>query len=88
MGCRGAVYSGVLLGGGGGVPHARAHTTTLEGKHQSDMVNFTILAGGYTTFVVSYLFNSDTNALTVLNQSPTGVNPSWLSLHPTNRSVL
>ncbi|KAI0682204.1 putative isomerase YbhE [Earliella scabrosa] len=52
------------------------------------MVNFTILAGGYSTFVVSYLFNSDTNALTVLNQSPTGVNPSWLSLHPTNRSVL
>ncbi|KAI0717390.1 putative isomerase YbhE [Cerioporus squamosus] len=52
------------------------------------MVNFTILAGGYTSFVVSYLFNSDSNALSVLNQSPTGANPSWISLHPTNKSVL
>ncbi|KAI0764961.1 putative isomerase YbhE [Fomes fomentarius] len=52
------------------------------------MVNFTILAGGYSTFVVSYLFNSDTSTLSVLNQSPTGPNPSWISLHPTNKSVL
>ncbi|KAI8970588.1 putative isomerase YbhE [Trametes punicea] len=52
------------------------------------MVNFTILAGGYSTFVASYLFNSDTNALTLLNQSPTGANPSWISLHPTNKSIL
>ncbi|KAI0330347.1 putative isomerase YbhE [Cubamyces sp. BRFM 1775] len=46
------------------------------------MVNFTILAGGYTSFVASYLFNSDTNALTLLNQSPTRANPSWISLLP------
>ena len=52
------------------------------------MVNFTILAGGYTSFVVSYLFNSDTNSLSVLNQSPTGANPSWIALHPTNKSIL
>ncbi|KAI0343791.1 putative isomerase YbhE [Trametopsis cervina] len=52
------------------------------------MVNFTILAGGYTSFVVSYLFNSDASSLTVLNQSPTGPNPSWISLHPTNKSIL
>ncbi|KAI1798203.1 putative isomerase YbhE [Ganoderma leucocontextum] len=52
------------------------------------MVNFTILAGGYTSFVVSYLFNSDTNSLTVLNQSPTGANPSWIAHHPTNKSIL
>ena len=52
------------------------------------MVNFTILAGGYATFVVSYLFDSDNNALTVLNQSPTGANPSWIALHPTNKSIL
>ncbi|KAL7284193.1 hypothetical protein ACG7TL_001475 [Trametes sanguinea] len=52
------------------------------------MVNFTILAGGYTTFVASYLFNSDTNALSLLNQSPTGANPSWIALHPTNKSIL
>ena len=60
-----------------------------EGPAQTRaMVNFTILAGGYTSFVVSYLFNSDTSSLTVLNQSPTGANPSWISLHPTNKSIL
>ncbi|KAI0635167.1 putative isomerase YbhE [Trametes polyzona] len=52
------------------------------------MVNFTILAGGYTSFVASYLFNSDTNALSLLNQSPTGANPSWIARHPTNGSIL
>ncbi|KAI0826617.1 putative isomerase YbhE [Trametes gibbosa] len=52
------------------------------------MVNFTILAGGYTSFVASYLFNSDTNALTLLNQSPTGANPSWIARHPANKSIL
>ena len=52
------------------------------------MVNFTILAGGYTSFVVSYLFNSDASSLTVLNQSPTGANPSWITPHLTNRSIL
>ena len=56
------------------------------------MVNFTILAGGYTSFVASYLFNSDTNALTLLNQSPTRANPflyrgwSW-AMSLTNGSV-
>ncbi|TCD69333.1 hypothetical protein EIP91_008089 [Steccherinum ochraceum] len=52
------------------------------------MVNFTILAGGYTSFVASYLFNSDTSSLTLLNRSPTGANPSWITLHPTNKSIL
>jgi hypothetical protein len=52
------------------------------------MVNFTILAGGYASFVATYLFNSDTSSLTILNQSPTGQNPSWISLHPTNKSIL
>jgi 6-phosphogluconolactonase (cycloisomerase 2 family) len=52
------------------------------------MVNFTILAGGYTSFVVSYLFNSDASSLTLLSQSPTGPNPSWIASHPKNRSIL
>ncbi|KAH8103373.1 putative isomerase YbhE [Cristinia sonorae] len=52
------------------------------------MVNFTILAGGYTSFIASYLFNSDTSSLTLLNQSPTGQNPSWITQHPTNKSIL
>ncbi|KDQ53879.1 hypothetical protein JAAARDRAFT_38844 [Jaapia argillacea MUCL 33604] len=52
------------------------------------MVNFTILAGGYTSFVASYLFNTDTSSLTLLNQSPTGNSPSWITTHPTNKSIL
>jgi len=52
------------------------------------MVKFTILAGGYTSFIVSYLFNSDTSTLTMLQQSPTGPNPSWIASHPTNSSIL
>jgi len=52
------------------------------------MVNLTILAGGYTTFVATYLFNTDTKALSLAGQSTTGANPSWIALHPTNSSVL
>jgi 6-phosphogluconolactonase (cycloisomerase 2 family) len=52
------------------------------------MVNFTILAGGYTSFVASYLFNSKAGSLTLLSQSPTGSNPSWITSHPTNSNIL
>ncbi|KAI0674303.1 putative isomerase YbhE [Trametes maxima] len=52
------------------------------------MVNLTILAGGYSTFVATYLFNSEANSLSLLSQSPTGDNPSWIDLHPTNKSIL
>jgi len=52
------------------------------------MVNFTILAGGYTSFVATYVFNSDTNVLSLIGQSNTNPNPSWVTLNPTNRSIL
>ncbi|KAI0360680.1 putative isomerase YbhE [Trametes cingulata] len=52
------------------------------------MVNFTILAGGYSTFIATYLFNSDAGSLSLVSQSPTGQNPSWIDLHPTNKSIL
>lgn len=52
------------------------------------MVNFTILAGGYTSYIASYMFNSETNNLTYLNQYITGGNPSWIISHPTNKSIL
>ncbi|KAH9896867.1 putative isomerase YbhE [Cubamyces lactineus] len=52
------------------------------------MVNFTILAGGYSTFIATYLFNSDAGTLSLVSQSPTGQNPSWIDLHPTNKSIL
>ncbi|KAF8154719.1 Lactonase, 7-bladed beta-propeller-domain-containing protein [Crassisporium funariophilum] len=52
------------------------------------MVSFTILAGGYDIFVATYLFNAATSSLTLQSKSPTGTNPSWISLNPTNRSLL
>lgn len=52
------------------------------------MVNFTIIAGGYTSFIATYIFNSDANVLTLAGQSQTGDNPSWIALHPTNNSIL
>ncbi|KAH7926572.1 putative isomerase YbhE [Leucogyrophana mollusca] len=52
------------------------------------MVNFNILAGGYTGYIASYLFNTDTNSLTYQNQYLTGGNPSWIISHPTDKSIL
>jgi 6-phosphogluconolactonase (cycloisomerase 2 family) len=52
------------------------------------MVNFTILAGGTGAFIATYLFNSDAGSLALTKQNPTGTNPSWIGLHPTNTSIL
>lgn len=52
------------------------------------MVNFTILAGGYSSFIASYLFNSEAGVLEYTGQSATNANPSWVSLHLTNSSIL
>ncbi|KAG5635491.1 hypothetical protein H0H81_011046 [Sphagnurus paluster] len=51
------------------------------------MVAFKILAGGYDVFVATYLFNSATSSLSLVSKSPTGPNPSWLSLHPKNPNI-
>lgn len=56
--------------------------------HVKKMVNLTIIAGGYTSFIVSYLFNPDASSLTLLSNSSTGTNPSWIASHPTNSSIL
>ena len=60
----------------------------LNAQPVDAMVNFTILAGGYSSFIATYLFNSDANTLTLLGQNPSGQNPSWIALHPTNQSIL
>ncbi|KDQ17330.1 hypothetical protein BOTBODRAFT_30150 [Botryobasidium botryosum FD-172 SS1] len=52
------------------------------------MVNLTILAGSYTTFIRALSFNADANSLSLLSQSPAGSNPSWIALNPLNHSVL
>jgi len=52
------------------------------------MVSFKILAGGYDVFVATYLFNSATSSLTLQSKSPTGSDPSWITLNPANRSLL
>ncbi|KAF8178919.1 Lactonase, 7-bladed beta-propeller-domain-containing protein [Pholiota molesta] len=52
------------------------------------MVSFKILAGGYDVFVATYLFNSANSSLSLLSKSPTGSNPSWITINPSNRSLL
>lgn len=47
------------------------------------MVKFTILAGGFTSFIATYLFDSDANSIVLLGESKTGPNASWISPHPT-----
>jgi 6-phosphogluconolactonase (cycloisomerase 2 family) len=52
------------------------------------MVAFTILAGTYTQAISAFLFNPANASLSLLSSSPAGNNPSWLDLHPTNKSIL
>ncbi|PPQ73722.1 hypothetical protein CVT24_006979 [Panaeolus cyanescens] len=52
------------------------------------MVQFKFLAGGYDFFIATYVFNSATSSLTLTSKSPSGQNPSWISLNPTNHSLL
>ncbi|KAF8235215.1 putative isomerase YbhE [Tricholoma matsutake] len=52
------------------------------------MVKFTILAGGFSSFIASYLFDSDASTLTLVTQTQTGENPSWIASHPQNTSIL
>jgi len=52
------------------------------------MVNFTIFAGGYTSFVATYIFSSTSKSLTLVGNSTTGGSPSWIAPHPTNSSII
>jgi len=52
------------------------------------MVNFTILAGSYTTFIRAFSYDITANSLSLLSQSPAGSNPSWIALNPLNHSAL
>ncbi|KAF9562051.1 hypothetical protein CPC08DRAFT_663505 [Agrocybe pediades] len=53
------------------------------------MVNFTILAGGFSTFVASYVFDADSSTLSLTNKHDVGVNnPSWIAQHPNDSSII
>lgn len=51
------------------------------------MVNFTIFTGGYTSYILTYLFNSETSSLTFVANTTTGPDPSWLTLNTKDRSL-
>ncbi|KAK6977302.1 isomerase YbhE [Favolaschia claudopus] len=51
------------------------------------MVKFSIYTGGYTAFIVSYLFDTKTSSLTYVDTIPTTSNPSWLTPHLTNPNI-
>ncbi|KAJ7719082.1 hypothetical protein DFH07DRAFT_872351 [Mycena maculata] len=52
------------------------------------MVAFAIFAGGYDVFIAAYLFNSADSSLNLAAKYPSGLNCSWITPHPTNKSVL
>ncbi|KAF7373083.1 Isomerase YbhE [Mycena sanguinolenta] len=52
------------------------------------MVKFTIYTGGYTSFIVSYLFDTQTASLTYLDTIATTPDPSWITPHPTNPTLI
>jgi hypothetical protein len=52
------------------------------------MVNFTILAGGFSTFIATYVFDSDAGSLSLIQQNNASINPSWIASHQTNKSIL
>ncbi|KAF7369139.1 putative isomerase YbhE [Mycena venus] len=52
------------------------------------MVSHIIFAGGYDVFIAAYLFNTATSSLTLTGKFPSGANPSWITPHPTNKSIL
>ncbi|KAF7324747.1 putative isomerase YbhE [Mycena kentingensis (nom. inval.)] len=57
--------------------------------HPTPMVAlYTILAGGYDVFIAAYTFDTATSSLTLTAKYPSGTNPSWISAHPTNHSIL
>ncbi|EJU05685.1 isomerase YbhE [Dacryopinax primogenitus] len=51
---------------------------------------YRILVGGYSTLLTTLLFNPYVSppTLEILNQSPSGINASWLAPHPTNCSIV
>ncbi|KAF9531433.1 putative isomerase YbhE [Crepidotus variabilis] len=52
------------------------------------MVKLTVLAGGFSTFISTYVFDSDAGSLNLVKDTTTGGNPSWITLHPQNSSIL
>ncbi|KAJ7580609.1 putative isomerase YbhE [Mycena floridula] len=43
------------------------------------MVNFTVFLGGYTSYILSYIFDTDASTLTFLANTTTGASPSWIT---------
>ncbi|TFK27954.1 hypothetical protein FA15DRAFT_634985 [Coprinopsis marcescibilis] len=52
------------------------------------MVNFTILAGGFSNFIATYVFDSDAGSLALTKQNPSGDAPSWIASSLVNPSIL
>ena len=51
------------------------------------MVKFNILAGGYSAFIASYLFDDVDKSLTLVRQNPAGPNTSWIERSAVNPSI-
>ncbi|KAK0186474.1 Lactonase, 7-bladed beta-propeller-domain-containing protein [Armillaria mellea] len=52
------------------------------------MVNYTILAGGFSSVIATYFFDAGAKSLTLTQQNPSGENPSWIAQHPNNSLII
>ncbi|KAF8602593.1 putative isomerase YbhE [Ceratobasidium sp. AG-I] len=52
------------------------------------MSAFIIFVGGYTGMITALSFNPGSTSLSTLSTTYAGTNPTWLAVHPTNKSVL
>ncbi|CAE6517687.1 unnamed protein product [Rhizoctonia solani] len=49
---------------------------------------FTLLVGAYGSVITSVRFDTTSSNLSVLGTSPSGPNPSWITTHPLNNSIV
>ncbi|PBK89519.1 hypothetical protein ARMGADRAFT_1047113 [Armillaria gallica] len=52
------------------------------------MVNYTILAGGFSSAIATYFFDAGAKSLTLTQQNPSGENPSWIAQPPNNSLII
>ncbi|CAE6432408.1 unnamed protein product [Rhizoctonia solani] len=51
-------------------------------------MSYKLLISGYATTIATLLFNPASSSLSTIATTSAGYNPSWIAIHPTNRSVV
>ncbi|KEP45857.1 lactonase, 7-bladed beta-propeller [Rhizoctonia solani 123E] len=49
---------------------------------------YKLLVGGYAATIATLLFSPESSSLSIIATSPAGINATWITTHPTNKSVV